>query len=791
MTDFLAELRFAARSWRRTPGVAVTVVLTLTLTIAIVAAVFSFADGYLFRPLPFPGADRVYYVRDPQAQPSFPKASEIAALKQTEFRSWGFVEWSITGRTYARMDLDGRSVGMFLYEVSEGFRNTLQLPLIAGRDFTPDEHREISPTPAWISFKFWQREFGGDRAAVGRTLRSSAGLTPFAMTIVGVLGPDVSSFDLNNKMPDAILPGVTPNAYPPNLMSMPMIRVPDGISVDEATARLSVALNAVAPPAAGSPARTVRLQSVLDAQQAGGKSTARLLLVGALLVLALATINIVNVLLTRGMARAQEVATRVALGASRWRLGRLFLTESLMLGTTGIVGGLIAGRWLSDWIASRVPEFPTAGRNLALVPMNFDFRVVVVAIVLGLVVALIGGIIPALWLGRRSMPAGVRTVSGSAGRAPTRFARAMLAFELVVATTVMVGTLSIGLGNWRFLNHPTGLNLEDRLEVMVSRKIGGRTTADEINGVAAVLRQLPNVRAASVHTKSEIRDLRMGGEPVSRTVANAAGVTHEYFAAWGTRVLTGRVFTEQEHRDQADVALVDQKAAHTLWPSVDPIGQLVTVDGRVVQVIGVTEHRRVSLTDEIPGSVFVPRAGSPSAILLVWAPGVSVAELKGRLVPAVDNAVPSVSVNVGQISFASLFARQIGEPVFQAPIVTTFGLMAFALAGIGVYGLVSFLTVQRRREYGVRIALGARPDQIWTRVVRESVIPAALGLIGGVAVARALEAVVESSIFGWKATGLVPIALVAVALFVVAVGAASVPARRAMRVDPAEVLRSE
>lgn len=794
LTDSIAELRFAVRSWRRSPGVACTVVLTLTLTIAIVAAVFSFADGYLFRPLPFPGADRVYYVRDAHATPAMPKASEIAALRQTELRSWGFVEWSLSDRAYARMDVDGRSVGMFLYEVSEGFRDTLQLPLVAGRDFTADDHRRTSPTPAWISFKFWQREFGGNPAAVGRTLHSSAGLTPFAMTIVGVLGPDVSSFDLNNRMPDAILPGVTPSVYPANLLSMPIVRLPDGISVDEAAVRLSVALNSVAPPAEGKPARTLRLRSVLDAQQAGGKSTARLLLVGALLVLVLATINIVNVLLTRGIARAQEVATRAALGASRWRVGRLFLTESALLGGPGIVGGLMAGRWLSDWIASRVPEFPTAGRNLALVPMTFDVRVVVVAIGLGLVVAFIGGIVPAMWLGRRSMQSVVRTASGSAGRLSTRFARVMLATELIVATTVMVGTLSIGLGIWRYLHQPTGLDLDDRLEVTVSRKSGesgGRVTADEISAVAAVLRQMPNIRAAGVTSRSAIKDFRVGGEPVDRDVATASGVTEGYFAAWGTRVVSGRMFTADEHRSHADVAIVDQKAARRLWPGVDALGQLATIDGSLVRVIGVTEHQRFSLTDEGQAFVFVPRGSSASAMLVAWAPGVSGAELKARLVPALESAAPSVSVGVGVISFGTLFARQIGEPVFQAPIVTTFGLMAFALAGIGVFGLVSFLAVQRRREYGVRIALGARPRQIATRVLRESVIPAVLGLIGGIAIAHALETVVASSVFGWKASGLLPVVLVGLALFVVAVGAAALPARRAMRVDPVEVLRSE
>jgi membrane-associated protease RseP (regulator of RpoE activity) len=216
---------------------------------------------------------------------------------------------------------------------------------------------------------------------------------------------------------------------------------------------------------------------------------------------------------------------------------------------------------------------------------------------------------------------------------------------------------------------------------------------------------------------------------------------------------------------------------HPLW----------TTDGVIV-----IEPIRQRLAVEMPGTAYVP-ASQPYRFssAVVWAPGTSLTELKTRAAAAVTAVMPGADVQVSPVTLESLFLRDVGEAQFQAPIMLAFGVLAFVLAGIGVFGLVSFLVEQRTREFGIRFALGARPIDVWGSVIRQSVTPAIIGLIAGSAGAWALESVVRSSVFGWQSSGTGAVAAVAVALLGVAIGAAVIPAGRAMRVDPAKTLRAD
>jgi ABC-type antimicrobial peptide transport system permease subunit len=188
----------------------------------------------------------------------------------------------------------------------------------------------------------------------------------------------------------------------------------------------------------------------------------------------------------------------------------------------------------------------------------------------------------------------------------------------------------------------------------------------------------------------------------------------------------------------------------------------------------------------------VPAAGqAPDLWFVAWAPEVSASELRARLESALRDVVPFTEVRATPITFEGLFLRDVGEAQFQAPIMIVFGVLAFVLAGIGVFGLVSYLVEQRTREFGIRFALGARPSHVWQSVIRQSLVPAIIGLVVGAGAAWALETVVRSSVFGWQSSGAVAVTTVFVALLGVAVLAAAVPARRAMRIDPAVTLRSE
>jgi predicted permease len=511
-----------------------------------------------------------------------------------------------------------------------------------------------------------------------------------------------------------------------------------------------------------------------------------------MLVLFLATINLVHLLLTRGVARAGEIATRAALGAGRWRLTRLFLTESLLLSVIGVAGGLLAGAWLSKVIEASIPRLPTGGRNMALVPMVYGWRTVMFAGALGLVVAIIGGLWPARRALQRSLAWTNRSATGLRGSLPARLSRAILASELAVATIVMVGTVFIGLGIWRYLNQPLGFDYDDRYSISVTRTAGQATSVQEVMTAIEAIRSVTGIRAAGTERLFSVRDVEIPGVAIDPRTMSASGATEGYFEAWNLRLRRGRWFTPAELAGQEPVVVINETLARAAWPGADPLGQEVRANGVLRRVIGVVEPMRTRLLMDPIGHVYVPvaqpRAWTSAA---VWAPGLSAGDLQRRVEGVIRGVVPDTEVRVRPMTLERLFGRDVGEALFQAPIMLVFGALAFVLAGVGVFGLVSYLVEQRTREFGIRFALGARPADVWQIVIGQSLIPALAGLAVGVGGAWALESVVRSSVFGWQSSGAGAIGAVSVALFVVTVLAATVPARRAMRIDPAITLKAE
>ena len=794
LTDLGSDVRHIARSWRRSRAVAITVLCTLALGLGLAAAIFSFADGYLFRPLPFPDAEQLYRVRDPKGKiASSLTAADVARLRHTDVATFGFAEWN-AGRLMGNdLEVDDRRVEIESYDVSPGFVQTLRMPLAAGRAFEERDHLAVDPVPALISDKFWRREFNRDVAVLGRSF-TVAGATTTRVVIIGVMPPGFASLDLNNPPPDLVLPHVAERVLPPNYLSFPIVRLPDGMSREEGEARIAAALQGVAPAPAGE-TRVVQLRPLRDSLVANGKPTARVLFSGAMLILLLVAINVIHLLLAQGVRRADEIATRAALGASRWRIVRLFAVESALLGALGIGGGLLLGAWLSSVIAASVPEFPSGGRNLALVPMLFDGRVIAFAVVLGAIVACVGAAWPAWRALRSSLLVSQRSATGLTASISARTSRFALASELAVATVIMLGTVFIGVGISRYLNQPLGFSYHDRLWVTV-RLPAGSDTPDEQARVGPELRKLvagiSGVRAAGPESAESVRQpVFVRGEAVAD--AQALGVTAGYFDAWQSQVRAGRLFAPDEYRLDEPVAIVDASFARRVWTNADPLGQELRIgDGTVRKVVGVLEPqvRRLDHPPEPVVYVALP-AQQQWWRILAWAPGLTADDLVTRLTPSVNTLIPGANVSASPVEFEWLFNRQTGEATFQAPIMTAFGILAFALAGIGVFGLVSYIVAQRTREFGIRLALGARQQDVWRGVFRESFAPSAAGLAVGVAAAWALERLIRSSVFGWESSGFIAVVVVSAALLCVALVAAVGPARRVLRIDPAIVLRSE
>jgi putative ABC transport system permease protein len=781
-TGLTDDVRMTLRGWRRAPIFSVTVLATLALGIGLFSAVLSFADGYLFRPLPFPGADRTYYVRDPNASiASALSSADVAALRQSPIATFGFVEWS-SSHSVTEMDIDGRRLEVFPYEVGAEFRKTLALPLAAGRDFTPSDHARGGDVAAWLSYRFWLREFDGDWSVVDRRFPGSGPRGPVGLRIVGILGREVSTLDLNNRPPDLVVAAQGPRLIGPNVLAFPIVMLPVGTTIEQGAAEIAAVLQNLSPAKDGRP-RAVRLTSFAAAQVAGGRPTAKLLFVGAALTFVLAAMNIVHLLLGRGAVRAREVRTRIAVGASRWRIVRAFLVESVLLGGAGTAAGLFLGWLLSAFIATRVPQLPTGARNLAMVPTIFDARVLAISALLGLAAAVVAGLWSAMRAWRGTSLAGAKSNAISPG-----LARFILASELTVVTMVMAGVVFASLGVHEYLNRPLGYEYVDRAQVYVQlpgKRLAGTDAAVALEAV----RSVAGVRAAGLEAARAVNQpVSVTGRPVENKDLATLAIAEGLFEAWGMTIRSGRWFEPADFSSR-DVAVVDERFARSTWPE-GAIGQTLQVGEAVRTVVGVVASQRWRLEVEPSPTVFLPSPEtSGRSPIVVWAPGRDADELRTRITSAIVAALPGARVTVTPITFQSLFARSAGEAYFQIPVVISFGALSGILALVGVFGIVAFLVQQRTREFAIRIAIGATRLDVARSVLRTSVVPALAGLATGLMGAWISASAVESTVFGWKASGLQTILLVAVAILGVAVLAALAPAVRATRTDPAASLR--
>jgi len=779
------DLRYAVRGLIRIPMFTITVVVTLALGVGLISGILAFADGYLFRPLPFPGADRAYYVRDPNSQfGGMISATDARILRESRLASYGLVEWSISSAV-SEITVDGMPVPAFAYEVTPGFRETLALPLRSGRDFSPADHDPAAHLVAWVSHRFWQRVLNADGGVVGRSFPAQGPRGPTELTIVGILGPEVATFDSNNEPPDIVVPARGRPREGPNRLAFPLIRLPDDVTAERASAEMAAMLQSGNPAPDGHP-RVVKLSSFDRLQRGGGAPTARILFAGAMLIMVLAALNLMHLLLGRGEARSAEAATRLALGASRWRIRRAFLIESLVLGVVGIGLGLVGGKALASLIASRIPGLPTAGRNLAMMPVLFDARVMVIAVVLGVLAAVAGGLWPARRAWRMSLSARVR---GTAHRS-ARLARLILDSELTVVTVVGAGAIFAGQGIYRYLHKPLGFDFTDRVEVGLQRT-GARITPSEISAALEAVKATPGVRVAAADTVPIPGEdsVEVVGSAIDTRRLGPQGVPPDLFDAWGWKITDGRWFRSDEFGG-ADVAVVNEELARIAWPGASAIGATIRTGSHVRTVVGVMASHQWRLDMPIRPELFVPApAGSGRLSIVAWAPGADATDIQARIRTSVEAGVPGTKATARVLTFETYFARGIGEARFQAPIVTTFAVLVALLAAVGVFGIVSFLASQRTREFGIRLALGARRSDVRLTVLRESFVPALFGVVAGSLGAWALAQVVQSSVFGWEASGSFTIAAVITGVLIVAVIAAMLPAGRAARVDPAISLR--
>ena len=783
------DLRFAARSLRRDPGFTLTAVAVLGLAIGVGTAVLGVVNAYLLRPLPYPHADRLVDV-EPALPLRLDEAREVMEIPLT---------WELDAFTLVGGDRPEQVLGSWV--TPEWFEAYGITPAL-GRAFRPDEWGEGATPVAVISHPLWQRRFGGDRGVLGRVVRTYSSDRPGeteVFTVVGVLPPDVW---LHNAYTDFLVPIRTPNAVYAG-------RLRPDVPLERAEAVLTELARGRSRELEGD--ARVELTPLGERYTSGVRPALVLLSAAVLLVLLIACGNVALLSVVRAQRRDRELAVRRALGAGRGTLAAQLVTEGLVLAAlAGGAGALVAGLAL-ELLGSAVSVrlgLPVPGGPAAL---RLDATVLAALAGACGLVGLVCGLVPALGLGGPG-PAGQLAAGGrsaSPGRRRRRVQGAVMAVELALSLALLVAA---GL-TVRSARHVASLDLGFDPEglVMAGLMLRERSypqPADRVafhERLADALRGLPDVASAGIAVRPPLgrsyapRAVEAEGRPPAASAGRIFGATQVagpgYLETLGLDVVQGRGFGPDDGLGAPRVALVSPALADALWPGEAPLGkrfrEVGERDAAWRTVVGVVAEVRQDPMGEPVGDYYLPvtqEAPRYATVFLRMRPGATAP------LPALERAVAALDPEVAvadATDVATLAGRITAPGRFLALLLGVFGAFAVGLAVVGLYGAVAYAAAQRRRDVAVRMALGARREEVARLFVRErlGVLGAglALGLAGAVVLARLLQGQLRG------VTPADPLTYGACALLLAGAAFAAVwiPARGAARAEPMRVLREE
>jgi putative ABC transport system permease protein len=797
--EFAQDLTYAARLLRRTPGFTLVAVLTLALGIGATSAVFSVVHAVLLEGLPYRDADRLHLVRTVYPDGTeYPLSAPDFMSIQAHSRSLDRVE--AHSRTIVALSGLGEPREARAVRVSKGLFEMLGIGTALGRPFHADEHQPGRTGVVVLDHGFWMRELGGEPAVLGRSLMIAGDPS----VVVGVLPPGVGL----PEPTDVYLPleyGEPSDASTERGRRSEFLRVigraragqgADGITADlrgvgsqlqQAFPRTNERLTFGAAP--------MFALLVQDAR------TPLLVLFGAVgLLLLVACANVANLLLARGSARRSELAVRAALGAGRGRLVRQLVAEAVLLGATGgALGAAIAYGAVRGLVWARPADLPR------LDAISVDATVLLFTMGCALVTALVFGVVPALHATGHRLLDFLR----AGGRGGGDVGGARLRGTLVVAETMLAVVLlvSAGLLVRSFIEmsrvHPgfePGQAVSFRVMLQGAQFREREPLVRAASAMVERLQAMPGVTAAAATGQLPLSGMGnmvgfavIGAPPppanVNAEIA-AIGVTPSYLRAVGATLLRGRPLEARDSGAEAPpVALINEAGVARWFAGVDPIGKRVDANGEYEIVGVVSDIRQHDLRERAAPQVFVPFERMPTRSVKFVVRGTGeTAALGGAIRRAIAEVDPTVPVS----EFAPLDAvvsQAMARPRFFTTVLSVFAAAALVLASVGLFGVLSYAVVQRTREIGVRLALGAKARQVTGMVVGSALRLVGLGLLLGVVAALGAGRVLRSQLFGIEPTDLVTLAVVATVLTLAALVASYLPARRAASLDPGAVLR--
>jgi putative ABC transport system permease protein len=806
MTSLLQDLRFGLRVLLKRPGFTLVTVLTLGVSIGINTAIFSVVYAALVRPLPFAAPARLFAVA---AENKRGGAADMRGVAPADFVDWRAQSKSfdaLAAYTGGGLTLDagGEPEVIAGVRVSDDFFKALGVRAAHGRVLDGDDFGAgTAGRPVLLSQRLWRRRFGGDPKVVGTTLKLMGGASA---TVVGVM-PEEFRYPSYAEVWSP-LPRESGELRQRTSRYFSVVgRLKPGVTREQAQEELggvAARLAEVYPQSnADWGVRLIPLGETL----VGKAREALLILFGAVVfVLAIACANVANLLLSRATSRRKEVAIRTALGATRWRVMRQLLAESVLLALMGGAAGLFLALWGVDVLVSLVPETLRFAR---LDEARVDGAVLAFTAGVSLLTGVLTGLLPGLKVSRPGLNDALKETGrgASAGGRLKRARAALVVAEIAVTLVLLVGAGLLVRSFARLQQADLGFDPRNKLTLVVGapQQLFGEPEkrAEYFRRMQERLSALPGARAVASTSSLPLdwvlnfsyavegRPARPGEDPQ----ADYSSVSPNYFEVMGIPVIKGRAFTGRDAAGAPSVAVVNESLARRVFPGEDPLGKRLTIDYmerrlslEVVGVVGdvkqwVEQEPNIQIYDcylqrpWLSSSFVVSTEGDPAA--LAGAAQAAVREVdRGR---AASDVKP-----MGQ-----LLAESVAQPLFYTRLLGLFAVVALLLAAVGVYGVMSYSASQRTHEIGVRIALGARGRDVVGMVVGQGMTLALLGVGIGLAGAFALTRVMSGLLYGVSATDPATFAGVALLLAAVALLACYLPARRATKVDPMVALRHE
>ena len=813
LLDSLAkDVRFAFRSLRHAPGFTATIVFTLALGIGASTAIFSIVRGVLLRPLPFVEPDRLVRVWEVSPRGDDHNVVSIG----------NYVSWRERARSFSAIGAHSAPFGVTLVEAGEPTRITTadMMPSVMqvlggraalGRTFVPDDDKGDGRAVV-LSHELWANRFSGDPGIVGRRLM----INDASYTVVGVMP---AAFEFPSAGVDIWRPVTADHIDPDERRSHNWYvvgRLTPTANLETASAEMRAIAGALAREfpqyMKGFGTNVV---SMADDMVASVRRLLLILLAGATLLLVVACANIANLLLARAVGRRREMAVRGALGAGRARLVRQLLTESVVI---AFVGGLLGAAMAVLLTRALTMLAPDDIPRLSAV--RIDGAVLGYALATTLASGLLFGFAPVMRILRsgrndgQSLHLALRAAGDRGGSGRQAGVRSILLVgELAVSLILLSGAGLLlrsanRLASIDYGYRPAGLvaasfdlpraryDGNDRHSAFYDQLIAGVRELPHVTGVAGTTEELGSSSSMTFSFAIEGRPSRnASGREDAQPLRVVAG---DYFRVMGIPVRRGRAFAPTDRADAPPVAIVNESLARLLWPDADPVGSRVSFvgpSGPWLQVVGVVGDTRSNAADATPlPAMYMPFSQKrwpwmTWLTLVVRTDATGNAQTLGselrRFVKQVDTRLPIQGVS----AVPDLYRESVARRRFATVLTAVFAALALILGVVGMYGVVSYGVVQRRREFGIRLALGARASQVTGEVVREAVALAGIALIVGLAAALGLTRLLSGLLYEVSPRDPVTFAAVALIVAAVAVAAAWVPARRATRIDPAMTIR--